>query len=207
MTYPFAAFLSLALSAIFTPGPNNILCMTLGQKIGLKKTLKYIAGALLGYGSLLVLLALLNAVLYKYIPAIKYVMGILGALYLSYMAWKIYHSSPSTNSKSNTFIAEDKLFITGIYLQFINPKAVLFGITILSTFAFPYFQDPQRIGLLILTLVSLTSISLCLWASFGSLLNNFVKNNEKVFNITMALILLYCAYVILDPISLIKAFG
>ena len=207
MTYPLTAFLTLALSAIFTPGPNNILCMTLGQKLGFKKTLKYIAGALLGYGSLLILLALLNAVLYKYIPAIKYIMGILGALYLSYMAWKIYHSSSSSNSKASSFIAEEKLFITGIYLQFINPKAVLFGITILSTFAFPYFQDPQRIGLLILTLVFLTSISLCTWASFGSLLNNFVKNNEKVFNITIALVLLYCAYVILDPISLMKAFG
>ena len=207
MAYPFTAFLSLALSAIFTPGPNNILCMTLGQKLGFKKTLKYIAGALLGYCSLLVLLALLNAVLYKYIPAIKYIMGVLGALYLSYMAWKIYHSSSNSKSKSSNFIDEDKLFITGIYLQFINPKAVLFGITILSTFAFPYFQDPQRIGLLILTLVFLTSISLCTWASFGSLLNNFVKNNEKVFNITIALVLLYCAYVILDPISLIKAFS
>ncbi len=207
MAYPFTAFLSLALSAIFTPGPNNILCMTLGQKLGFKKTLKYIAGALLGYCSLLVLLALLNAVLYKYIPAIKYIMGVLGALYLSYMAWKIYHSSSNSKSKSSNFIDEDKLFITGIYLQFINPKAVLFGITILSTFAFPYFQDPQRIGLLILTLVFLTSISLCTWASFGSLLNNFVKNNEKVFNITIALVLLYCAYVILDPISLMKAFG
>ena len=207
MAYPFTAFLSLALSAIFTPGPNNILCMTLGQKLGFKKTLKYIAGALLGYCSLLILLALLNAVLYKYIPAIKYIMGVLGALYLSYMAWKIYHSSSNSKSKSSNFIDEDKLFITGIYLQFINPKAVLFGITILSTFAFPYFQDPQRIGLLILTLVFLTSISLCTWASFGSLLNNFVKNNEKVFNITIALVLLYCAYVILDPISLMKAFG
>ena len=207
MTYPLTAFLTLALSAIFTPGPNNILCMTLGQKLGFKKTLKYIAGALLGYCSLLVLLALLNAVLYKYIPAIKYIMGVLGALYLSYMAWKIYHSSSNSKSKSSNFIDEDKLFITGIYLQFINPKAVLFGITILSTFAFPYFQDPQRIGLLILTLVFLTSISLCTWASFGSLLNNFVKNNEKVFNITIALVLLYCAYVILDPISLIKAFS
>ena len=207
MTYPLTAFLTLALSAIFTPGPNNILCMTLGQKLGFKKTLKYIAGALLGYCSLLVLLALLNAVLYKYIPAIKYIMGVLGALYLSYMAWKIYHSSSNSKSKSSNFIDEDKLFITGIYLQFINPKAVLFGITILSTFAFPYFQDPQRIGLLILTLVFLTSISLCTWASFGSLLNNFVKNNEKVFNITIALVLLYCAYVILDPISLMKAFG
>ena len=207
MTYPFAALLTIVLSSTFSPGPNNIMCMTLGQKYGFKKTLKYIIGALLGYLCLLILLALLNAVLYKYIPAIKYVMGIFGALYLSYMAWKIYHSSSSSKSKSSNFIAEDKLFLTGMYLQFINPKAVLFGITILSTFAFPYFQDFQRIGLLIISLVFFTSLSLCTWASFGSLLNNFVKNNEKVFNIVMALILLYCAYVILDPISLIKAFS
>lgn len=207
MTYPLAAFLTLTLSSTFSPGPNNFMCMTLGQKYGFKKTLKYITGALLGYCCLLILLALLNTVLYNYIPTIKYVMGILGALYLSYMAWKIYHSSSSSKSKPSNFIAEDKLFLTGMYLQFINPKAVLFGITILSTFAFPYFQDFQRIGLLILSLVFVTSLSLSIWASFGSLLNNFVKNNEKVFNAVMALVLLYCAYVILDPISLIKAFN
>lgn len=198
MSYPTVAFLTLAVSAIFSPGPNNIMCMTLGQNIGFKKSTKYMMGALVGYTMVLILIALFNGIIVYYFPIINNFLKFVGVAYLLYLAGIIFYSSflPQEKKKTAALIEEEKLFLTAIGLQFMNPKAVLFGITIMSTFAFPYFQDIFRISLLILVLVSMTLCSLMLWAGMGSLLHNFVKNHEKSFNTVMALLLIYCALVI-----------
>ena len=170
------------------------MCMALGQKIGFKKTSKYIMGACLGYFCMLVCIYFFNSLLYRLLPSFDIVLGILGALYLCYLAYCVLKGSKNKSKNNDSIIQEDKLFITAFFLQFINMKAVAFALTIFSNFVFPYFQDIPRVALLIISLVTLTFTSLNLWAWGGAFLNKFIANNEKAFNIVMALALLYCAF-------------
>ena len=86
MTYPLLAFLTLTFSSAITPGPNNIMSMTMGQKYGFKKSFIFIFGAILGHIILLFLLGYLNKVLFTIIPAIQNIMSIFGTVYLIYLA-------------------------------------------------------------------------------------------------------------------------
>lgn len=194
MTYPLIPLLTLIISSTYSPGPNNLMCMILGQKIGFKRSFKYIIGACLGYSCLLVCIYLFNAILYNLLPSIDTVLGIVGAFYLSYLAWGILKGSKNKSKKNDSLIPENKLLITSFLIQFINPKASIFGLMIFSTFVFPYFQDITKVSYLILGLVLTTASSLCLWSGCGVFLNRFLVNHEKKFNMVMALALLYCAF-------------
>lgn len=199
MNYPIIPLITLIVSSIYTPGPNNLMCMALGQKIGFKKTSKYIMGACLGYACMLTSIYLFNSVLYRLLPSIDTALSILGGIYLCYLAWCVLKGSKNKLKKSESIIPEDKLFVAAFFLQFINMKAVVFSLMIFSTFVFPYFQDIPRVAILITGLVVATFSSLNLWAWGGSFLNKFITNHEKVFNIVMALALLYCAFSIARP--------
>ena len=195
MTYPLAAFLTITFSSAFAPGPNNVMSMTLGQKYGFKKSFIFIAGATLGHLCLLFILAYLNGVLFTFIPAIQNVMRVVGTLYLMYLAWVIYKTSsvPVESTQEDPAI-EKKMFISAFFFQFINPKAILFTITIFSTYGFPYFTDVLPILLMICVMSFSMSSALIAWSTFGSLLHHHILKHQKAFNIVMALLLLYCAF-------------
>ena len=194
MNYPFATLITLLLSSVYTPGPNNLMSMALGQKIGFKKTSKYIIGACLGYFCMVVCVFFFNSLLYRLLPSFDIALGIFGAIYLCYLAYCVLKGSKNKSKKNDSIIPEDKLFITAFFLQFINMKAVAVALTIFSNFVFPYFQDIPRVAILIISLTILTLSSLSLWAWGGAFLSKFITNHQKAFNIVMALALIYCAF-------------
>ncbi|MGL4677045.1 MAG: LysE family translocator [Brevinema sp.] len=190
MAFPLTAFLTLSISSAFSPGPNNITCMVLGQQIGFKKSIPYILGIISGYTVLLIGISLFHTLIAQYIPT--YLLGILGAVYLCYLAWTLLQTS---SKKQNTRLIESNFFLAAFLFQFINPKGVLFGITLISSFAFPYANNIP-IGLIVSFLVFLTLCSVSIWAVFGSLLQHFLYQHQKKFNLVMALLLIYSAFVV-----------
>lgn len=199
MNYPIKTLIILIVSIMYSPGPNNLMCMALGQKIGFKRTSKFIIGACIGYFCTLVSIYLFSSVLYRALPSIDTALSILGGIYLSYLAWCVLRGSKNKSKNSDSIIPENRLFIAAFFLQFINAKAVIFALMLFSTFVFPYFQDIPRVALLIVALVTTSASSLCLWAGGGAFLNKFIRSHQKVFNVVMALALLYCAFSIARP--------
>ncbi len=195
MSFPLIEFITLTLTTTFTPGPNNIMCMTLGQNVGFKKTLPYVFGVMIGYGTLLVLVATFNRLVLLYFPFMNFPLRMLGTGYLVYLAGIILYSAfkTSDSQKEVPLIPEDRLFITSTLFQFVNPKALLFALSIFSTYILPYFQDAYHMGLAIVYLLFITVCSLMLWSGCGSILQNFIQNHKKPFNSVMATLLLYCA--------------
>ena len=207
MTYPLLAFLTLTFSSAITPGPNNIMSMTMGQKYGFKKSFIFIFGAILGHIILLLLLGYLNKVLFTIIPAIQNIMSIFGTVYLIYLAWIVYNSKGiDIKSTQEDVLINKKIFISAFFFQFINPKAILFSITIFSTYAFPYFNDMYRISLMVLVMAFAMLLSLFVWSAFGSLLHEYMLKYRKSFNTIMASLLLYCALSIAKNIPFIQQF-
>ena len=194
MTYPLAAFLTITFSSGFAPGPSCIMSMAVGQKYGFKKSLTFIFGAVLGHLTLLFILAYLNNLLFTFIPSIQNIMRIVGTLYLMYLAWVIFQSpSIDTESTEEEIVINKKMFISAYFLQFINPKAILFTITIFSTYGFPYFDNMLPILFMICVMNFSMFSALVTWSAFGSLLHPFILKHQKAFNSIMALLLFYCA--------------
>lgn len=67
---------------------------------------------------------------------------ILGVGYMLFLAFKTLTSKDNNNNVNDRNEGGDKnLFVMGALLQFINPKGVLYGITVVATFLFPYYNS------------------------------------------------------------------
>ena len=117
-------------------------------------------------------------------------MTYVGAIYILWLAWKTYKSKPPGE-------CEDKrgtnTFISGLILQFVNPKVILYGITTVSTFIAPYYKSVYVLTGFAAFLALVGFIATSCWSLFGAVFQKVLANNYKVINIFMSLLLLYCA--------------
>lgn len=183
-------FLSYVFVTSFTPGPNNIMSMSNANRYGFKKTQKFVLGVAVGFAMIILLSSIFNLALYNFVPKIKIVMGIIGALYMVYLAYKICISKPHNSEKKDKTLNS---FISGMLLQFINPKAILYGITVTANFIIPYYQSYDSLLVFSVLLAIVGYLSTCCWAAFGALFQRFLSKYEKPFNILMGLLLIYSA--------------
>jgi cysteine/O-acetylserine efflux protein len=77
--------------------------------------------------------------------------------------------------------------------QFINLKAILYGLTITSTFLVPYYQSPVILLLFSVFLAFLEFVTTCCWVLCASLFQRIFSRNAKAVNIVMAVLLVYYA--------------
>ncbi|MDL2217525.1 LysE family transporter [Christensenellaceae bacterium OttesenSCG-928-M15] len=189
----FLSFFGFSVSATFTPGPNNIMSMTTAGKFGFKRALRYCIGVMLGFFVLLMLGAIFSSVLGRYIENISFIMKIIGALYMLYLAFIIVRDKPHEKKDTGRKELRPDSILTGFILQFINPKGIMFSITIMSAYVLPYYTDWPTVALFagILALMALASTSL--WGLGGAVFERVFREHKKVFNAILGLLLVYCA--------------
>jgi threonine/homoserine/homoserine lactone efflux protein len=172
----------------YTPGPNNIMSMNNAKNVGFKKGIVFNFGIFTGFFIVMVLCLFFSTALYIVVPKIQLPMKILGAAYMVYLIVKTIIPSKKKEIKEN-----NGSFIVGAFLQFINIKIIIYGITAFSSFILPYYSS---IPILIFFAFLLTFVgfsgSIC-WALFGSLFSTLFSKHTKILNIIMAILLLYCA--------------
>lgn len=185
-------FLSFVFVTTFTPGPNNILSMSNANKFGYKKTLKFMSGVFVGFVIIMLICSYFNLLLFNLIPRIKFFMGIVGALYMLYLAVKIITSE--INLDENRGSEKLNSFFTGLTMQFFNFKVIIYGITVISNFIIPYYKSSTALFLFSVFLASISVLSTSCWALFGVLFKKFLSQYQKPFNVIMGLLLIYCAF-------------
>ena len=174
--------------AAYTPGPNNVIASYSGFNFGIKKTLPHIFGVAFGFTFLIFLLTIGLVNVFKIFPIIQVSLKYLGSLFLVYLAYKIYFSKIDSEKKNENPVK----FIETFLFQFLNPKGVLIGIIIVSTYVEHgenYLKYATQV-ILFAFLVSLSSITF--WTFVGKYLRKFATNEKfiKYFNCVMSLLLI-----------------
>ncbi|MFP4461426.1 MAG: LysE family translocator, partial [Thermotogota bacterium] len=82
---------------------------------------------------------------------------------------------------------------TGVLMQFLNPKGVIFALTVSSNFILPFFEGNLVYILFSISMGLVAFSSVSMWGWFGSLFNKFFGNYGKIFNYLMAGFLVYSA--------------
>ena len=181
--------IGISLSLGFTPGPNNAVASYSGFNFGIKKTIPLILGVWFGYTMFVILTNfVLISTFIKY-PIIQEMIRILGTFFLIYLAYKISFSSLSKEDKKVNPVK----FIDTFVFQFLNPKGVMAGITLISKFVLE--DDYINSSLAVIIVCSLTALaSITTWAFLGKFLRKFATNNNfiKRFNYAMSLVLIIC---------------
>ena len=95
----FLPLILFGIATAFTPGPNNILSSYSGFNFGFKKTIPLMLGVILGWTTMLTVMASGLIIIFQKYIFLQSVIKILGTIFLIYLAYKIALSS-SNESKN-----------------------------------------------------------------------------------------------------------
>ena len=182
------AFLSFAFLTAFTPGPNNIMALTLAGTYGFRKGFRFCLGVFFGFVGVMSACALFDAALFHLLPAVEPVVKAVGAAYILWLAWTVFRSSGDTSR----FLPANSVR-AGMTLQFVNPKVILYGITAFSSFVFPWTDSPFAVIFFIGLLSAIGFAGTCCWALCGSAFQRLFNTYRTPLNSLMALLLVWCA--------------
>lgn len=182
-------FLTYAIITAITPGPNNIMSMSNASRLGFKKSLPFNVGIFLGFSIVMLACTLFSSLFSFVLPKIKIPMIIIGAAYMLYLSWKTF-TSPSEIED----IQARSGFISGLVLQFVNPKIYIYCIISMEAYILPHYSNElfTLFGFAILLAFIGFLFTLC-WSVFGTIFKQLFLKYGKITNTIMALLLVYCA--------------
>lgn len=189
---PFSVFYSLTLTAALTtwsPGPNNILLLSNASKYGLKKNLKFMCGIWTGSFSLMLLCGVYTKALTSIVPGIRSAMTCIGTAYLLYLSYATLKRLPPGEERDT----KEPTYKMGVFLQLINVKIIIYGLTMFSSFILPYEGRPLILLLFAFYLMFMGALGNILWAFAGNVLKQSYERHYKGMNACMALLLVWCA--------------
>ena len=180
-------FAIVSLLMFITPGPGVLSLAGVGAAFGWRQGLRYMAGLFAGHFlvSIAVITGLAAIILAE--PFIRRLLLLASAGYLGYLALRI----ALAGSKISFIQINAPGFMTGMTLQFINPKAYAVHTTFFTGFAFypDSFVVETGVKLIIMNAIWI-SLHLC-WLYAGCKLNelNLPDKTQKLINIFMAICL------------------
>jgi threonine/homoserine/homoserine lactone efflux protein len=189
--YPdLTALMIFMFAAAFTPGPNNLLSSYSGFNFGIKKTLPLIYGVTFGFPILVIVINFGLIIFFKKFPALQEIIKILGSIFILYFAYKIALSKSNKEQE----IKNPAKFINMLFFQFINPKAVLFAIIVVSTFINTKENFIRDTIIVLSVAISFSFVSIFSWCLLGKFLRKFATNKKfiQAFNYVMSFLLIVC---------------
>ncbi|WP_353119506.1 LysE family translocator [Nitratidesulfovibrio sp.] len=213
------SLLSLLLYCVvvtFTPGPTNIVILSIAQGEGTRRALVFSAGAAAAFALMLAASAALNSLLAELLPLAQPVLQLVGGAYMLYLAWKVYGmdvgpdvgpgvgdasagatgdgAAPGALAVHGAATRSDQaLFVTGFLMQFVNPKVVMFTLTVMPSFVALAQGSRGGVAAGVAAVSVIGWAAFAAWVGFGALLRRFLSAYRRVVNVLMALFLVYCA--------------
>ena len=187
-----SVFIEMTLSAILTvwsPGPNNILLLSNASKYGVCGNLRFMAGIWSGSLTLMCLSGLFCSTLGSIIPGIQTVMKYLGAAYILYLAWQTWRRLPPSDQ------VQEKMptWKLGFFLQMINVKIIIYGLTMFSAYILPYETRVPMLFAFAVYLMILGALGNLIWAFAGNVLKRGYSSHYRLMNGVMSLLLVWCS--------------
>jgi len=138
-------FLLTSLIVELTPGPNMGTLASLTLHVGRRGGLAVVVGIALGLAIVGVLAAFGLAALIADVPLAYQLLRWGGVLYMLYLAYDTWRDASGGDAD---FESDGSLFLRGLTINLLNPKAAVFYLAILPTFI-----DPARGSVLVQNLI------------------------------------------------------
>jgi threonine/homoserine/homoserine lactone efflux protein len=186
----YLGLLGFSVVSGFTPGPNNLIALASGANYGYRKTIPHVLGVTLGFVFMLALMGAGLGGLFTAIPSAYAILRWASLAYLLFLSWKIATSTGLGEQKGNDANGKPMTIIGSALFQWINPKAWVAAVTIVTTFTEPARYWPS-LGVCGATNVMVAFSSVSSWALFGTIVKKWLTHpvKQRAFNVAMALLL------------------
>ena len=101
-------------------------------------------------------------------------MQIIGSLYIFYLAYQIYKMDTSKPTVNQT-----GTFMSGFLMQFLNPKVVLFTMTVIPSFIMPNYTAMPAVTISVIVITLIGFLAFITWVLFGTIFKMFLQKHEK----------------------------
>jgi threonine/homoserine/homoserine lactone efflux protein len=183
----FAGLIVFSAVSAFTPGPNNLLALASGVNHGYKRTLPFVLGVCLGFNVIFIFVGIGLGNLFQVFPLAYAVLKYASMAYLVFLAGKVAFSKGFGEGRG---AAKPISFLGSATYQWINPKAWIATVTIVTSFTNPQaFWLSMAIAVGVNAFFAFSSVSA--WALFGSVVKSWLSNplRLRLFNWSMATLL------------------
>ncbi len=188
-----AGFITYIMVSVFTPGPNNIFSSISSARIGIKKTMRFMLGILVGTFLVFVITGLFNVYLYQNIRIITQIIGVLGGVFIIFLALKMYWTRKDSEK---VLIKNNKLFLMAVILNFINAKTLIFGLTV-ATYYLELGFPVEGMVLFNSIMAILCFLAVLVWGLFGKVFREILAKYRILYIIIMSLLLAYSGLIII----------
>ena len=133
----FLGFLATAVLITISPGPDNLMVLSVGMSRDRRQGMAFGLGCALGCLSHTILAALGISALIAASPVAFTTLKIAGGLYLIHLGWGALRTKGGSTPSATPEMQEDRLlqlFFKGLLANSINPKVVLFFLSFLPQF-------------------------------------------------------------------------
>lgn len=135
MVESLLAFIGATVLLALSPGPDNIYVLTQGITNGAKAGLATTAGLITGCIVHTTLIAFGVSALIVASPKVYWAIKVIGAIYLLYLAYKVFRSDSAIDLSNNTEKKSNAaLFKQGVIMNILNPKVMLFFMALFPAF-------------------------------------------------------------------------
>jgi len=186
------ALIALAAVGTFTPGPNTALSATLAANHGLRQALPFVCAVPAGWGVLLVLNAVGLGAVVLGLPPLRWALMLMGALYLLWLAYQLASARSLSEARTPLHIS----FKQGVLLQFVNVKAWLLAMSVVSGWVIGHDNTTERLFETLPIFMGFGLVSNLTYAWVGASLRDWLRGPDdsaqrlQWFNRFMALALL-----------------
>jgi threonine/homoserine/homoserine lactone efflux protein len=183
---PWQQLLALVLAATVvmgSPGPSTVSVTAVGAAFGLRSSLGYASGLVLGTITVLLVVAAGIVGMLASIPGLATLLAILSAAYILYLAFKIA-TAPPLAERGSTATKPD--FLGGFMLAVANPKAY---VAIAAVFAGAASQaDPLGVSARLLVLAAMIVAIHVVWLLAGTAFARFLRHPlaSRIINLVFA---------------------
>ena len=188
------ALLGFAFVTTVTPGPNNLMLMASGANFGFRRTLPHMLGIVGGLSVMALLVGAGLMALFDALPALNLVLKVASVCYLLWLALKIATAAPMSERDADS---RPMTFLQAAAFQWVNPKAWAMCLSAITLYA------PDRTLLSVAIVAGAFAVvcfpAISVWAWLGTVVRQWLSNATrlKVFNITMAALLVASLYPVL----------
>ena len=196
--------LTFLLITTLTPGPNNLSCISMGVQHGYKRSLIYIIGIVSGIFVQSLIAGFISNKLLVVFPGFETILRFIGAAYIVWLAVITFNSTYCSDNNGTIPLG----FKDGYFLQFLNPKAIFFVMTVYTAYLQPILGNFLFVFLAALLLALRSFLVNSTWAVFGSAIRRFLSKPviNKVFNGIVSAALIYNAADLIKLPDLISKF-
>ena len=192
----FTALLVLATAMSFTPGPNTTLSTALAANHGLRRAMPFVCAVPVGWSALLVVCTLGLGALVVAVPLLSWSIKLVGVAYLLWLAFKISRSRQLNQADAARL---NVTFWQGAALQFVNIKAWMLALAIVSGWIAGRADTGLRFAVVLAVMLAFAFASNLTYALVGSLLRDWLSGPAgsgqrlRWFNRAMAAVLVVTA--------------